>query len=186
MDVKPEWQWFSQTHIRFPQSIKEPGVQAHLLLQHRNYPKVVCKQLCPEIYSPNLLCWVESAMCADSATVRPGVIPDRIKTLTEARKKELMLKAVSRGSSSCYHCCKGKKHQWWLNLTHTLKKENKSPNLTFCQHFITRKGKSKGMEYFSSYDFLHLEKEMVSENPLSRFSLFTLRLYHRPCLENGK
>ena len=49
--------------------------------------------MCPESYSLNPLCWVESAMCPDSATVRPGVIKDRIKMRTEARKKELILKA---------------------------------------------------------------------------------------------
>ena len=55
----------------------------------------VWKQYVPKVYSLNLLRWVELAMCPDSATVRPGVIKDRIKMWTEARKKELMLKAFT-------------------------------------------------------------------------------------------
>ena len=41
--------------------------------------KMSVSSLCPEIYSPNLLCWVESAMCPDSATEGRGVIKTESK-----------------------------------------------------------------------------------------------------------
>lgn len=48
-----------------------------------------------KIASPNLLCWVASAMGVDSATAEPRFIKDRIKTLTEAKEKRSTLKAIS-------------------------------------------------------------------------------------------
>lgn len=102
--------------------------------------------MCPEIYSLNLLCWVESAMHPNFATVRPGVIKDRIKMRTEARKKELILKAFPEAPAVVITTVKlTLKHRspMTAEFSPCTMQKNKILYLAFWKHFITRKAKAK-------------------------------------------